>query len=604
MSKYYTDEVHAQIVLALLKAHGIKRIITSPGSANMSITGSVQNDPFFEVYSSVDERSAAYMACGMAHETGEPVVISCTGATASRNYLPGMTEAYYRKLPVIAITSTVSTIEVGHLLPQCIDRSVIPRDVARYSVTLPSIKDKEDYWDCEIRVNKALLELARGGGGPVHINIATSYHMKTFGTQVLPDVRVMKRYFYYDELPVIPAESKVAVFIGAHNRFTDGDSKALEAFAKTHNAVIFCDHTSAYTGYGRLLSALPVMQYLYERPDFAELKPDLIIHIGEISGDYPTQGFMAASEAPVWRVSEDGELRDRFKNLQWAFEMREQDFFKRQAEGKSENAHGYLNAWKTYANEIVAGVPELPYSNTWIAGQLATKLPLNVNLHLGILNSLRNWNLYEIDDSISTASNVGGFGIDGCVSTLIGAALADPSRLHFGVIGDLAFFYDINSLGNRHRPKNLRILLVNNGGGCEFELSSHPGSQFGEQTSDFISAGGHFGSKSNALVRHVAEDLGFKYLCADSKESFDAVFREFLADGLDGPPIVFECFTDFDEESKALELMAAIDKREIPTPHPQSVAKRLINKGVDETVKIMLKTLPWRVKRKLKNALE
>lgn len=46
-------------------------------------------DSWFEMYSSVDERSAAYMACGMAAESGEVVVLSCTGATASRNYVSG-----------------------------------------------------------------------------------------------------------------------------------------------------------------------------------------------------------------------------------------------------------------------------------------------------------------------------------------------------------------------------------------------------------------------------------------------------------------------------------------------------------------------------------
>jgi 2-succinyl-5-enolpyruvyl-6-hydroxy-3-cyclohexene-1-carboxylate synthase len=603
MDKFYTDEVNAQIVIALLKANGIKRIIASPGTTNIPITGSVQNDPFFEVYSSVDERSAAYMACGMAHETGEPVVLSCTGATASRNYLPGMTEAYYRKLPVLAITSTASVIEVGHLLPQCIDRSVIPRDVALMSVTMPPINDRDGYFDCEIKANKAILEVVRRGGGPVHINLVTSY-MKTFGTVNLPDVRVIKRYFYHDELPPVPEGAKVAVFIGAHKKFSAEETGALEKFVRTHNAVVFCDQTSAYKGFGRMLSALAVSQSLYERPNFGELKPDLIIHLGEVSGDYPTQGFLSASEAPIWRVSEDGELRDRFSRMRCMFEMREQDFFRRHGEGKPEKAHGYLESWKAYATEISAGTPELPFSNTWIAGRLAKELPAKANMHFGILNSLRNWNLYEVDESVTTACNVGGFGIDGCVSTLVGAALADPTRLHFGVIGDLAFFYDLNSLGNRHRPKNVRILLVNNGGGCEFELSTHFGSQFGEQTGDFISAGGHFGSKSNALVKHVAEDLGFRYICADSKESFEAAFRDFVSGSVDGPPVVFECFTDFDEESKALELMAGIDKREIPNPHPQSVAKRLINKGVDETVKIMLKTMPWRVKRSLKRALE
>ena len=102
----YTNERNVQIVIALLKAHGIHRVIASPGTTNMTFVVSIENDPWFQVWSSVDERSAAYLACGMAAETGEPVVISCTGATASRNYMPGLTEAYYRKLPVLAITSS------------------------------------------------------------------------------------------------------------------------------------------------------------------------------------------------------------------------------------------------------------------------------------------------------------------------------------------------------------------------------------------------------------------------------------------------------------------------------------------------------------------
>ena len=80
--KYYTNERNVQIMIFLLKAHGIKRVIASPGTTHMTFIGSIQQDPWFEVYSSVDERSAAYIACGMAAESGEPVVLSCTGATA------------------------------------------------------------------------------------------------------------------------------------------------------------------------------------------------------------------------------------------------------------------------------------------------------------------------------------------------------------------------------------------------------------------------------------------------------------------------------------------------------------------------------------------
>lgn len=84
---HYTAEKNVQIVVALLKKYGIRRIVASPGATNVTFVVSVQFDPFFEVYSCVDERSAAYMACGIADETGEPVALSCTGATSSRNYI-------------------------------------------------------------------------------------------------------------------------------------------------------------------------------------------------------------------------------------------------------------------------------------------------------------------------------------------------------------------------------------------------------------------------------------------------------------------------------------------------------------------------------------
>ena len=92
---FYTSERSVQILISLLKQHGIKKVVASPGTTNITLVASLQQDDWFNMYSSVDERSAAYIACGMAAESGEPVVLTCTGATASRNYLPGLTEAYY-----------------------------------------------------------------------------------------------------------------------------------------------------------------------------------------------------------------------------------------------------------------------------------------------------------------------------------------------------------------------------------------------------------------------------------------------------------------------------------------------------------------------------
>ena len=106
---------------------------------------SLQRDPFFQVYSSVDERSAAYIACGLAEETGEPVALSCTQATASRNYFPGLTEAYYRKLPVLAVTSTQHAVRIGQNIQQAIDRTVQPVDTVKLSVQAVSYTHLDVY---------------------------------------------------------------------------------------------------------------------------------------------------------------------------------------------------------------------------------------------------------------------------------------------------------------------------------------------------------------------------------------------------------------------------------------------------------------------------
>lgn len=198
--KKYTSERNAQILISLLKKNDIRKVIISPGTTNVCFAGSLLNDPFFEIYSAVDERSAAYMACGMAAESGEPIVLSCTGATSSRNYMPALTEAYYRKLPLVAVTSSQRNIRIGHGIDQVTDRTLLPRDVVLMSVQLPLVFDEEMAWSCMINANKALLELKHRGGGPVHINIETNYS-SDFSVKILPDVKQVYRHSNIADFP-------------------------------------------------------------------------------------------------------------------------------------------------------------------------------------------------------------------------------------------------------------------------------------------------------------------------------------------------------------------------------------------------------------------
>ena len=215
----YSVEIGVQLIVALLKRHGIRKIIASPGSTNVCLVTSLQSDPFFEIFSSVDERSAAYLACGLACESGEPVVLTCTEATASRNYMSGLTEAFYRKIPVLAITATNRKIYVGQNHPQMIDRSVLPKDIVKKSVFLPYIAEEKYSFAYATFLNDAILELFRNGGGPVHIEYETEY-TADYSAKKLPLVPIVKRYTIEDKLPELP-NGKIAIVIGAHKKWNN-----------------------------------------------------------------------------------------------------------------------------------------------------------------------------------------------------------------------------------------------------------------------------------------------------------------------------------------------------------------------------------------------
>ena len=579
--RFYTNERNVQIVIALLKAHGIHRVIASPGTTNMTFVVSIENDPWFHIWSSVDERSASYLACGMAAETGEPVVISCTGATASRNYMPGLTEAYYRKLPVLAITSTRGNYKIGHLIDQQIDRRNIPNDIAIESVTIPMVKDYEDERFCEIEANKAILALKLNGGGPVHINMYTRYS-HDFSVREIPHVNTIYRHTIYDkEWPSIPHDGRIVVRIGSHADFTDEQTRAIDEFCATYDAVVCCDHTSGYRGKYEVHGQLVFGQQMWQS---SLRNTNLCIHIGEVSGDQ-----FCVNAKHTWRVSPDGALRDTFGNLRRVFMMHETDFFNHYKK-KDCNHTEYLDSLNKEIDEIKNKIPNLPFSNIWMAQQMHDKLPKGCEIHFGIYHSLRSWNFFKLPMGIQAKCNVGGFGIDGGVSSMIGASLSNSDKLFFGVFGDLAFFYDMNVIGNRHVGNNVRILLINNGKGNEFRNYGHPCFFLGDEADKYIAAAGHYGNMSNLLVKNYAENLGYDYLKAANKEEFISVIEHFLSPHIGDRPILFEVFTETDDESNALEtiLNIVIDQRaQIKSNIKKAVKKVVGDKGIETIMKII-----------------
>ena len=554
---YYSDEKNAQILLALLKAHGIKKIIASPGTTNIAFVGSAQHDPFFEMYSAVDERHAAYMACGLATESKEPVVLSCTGATASRNYFPALTEAHYRHLPILAVTSMQVFSHSGHLYPQWIERGTYPADTVKMSVACPSVNTSEEIRVCSLNINKAILELTRHGGGPVHINLET-INGGDFHATSLPVVQKISRYFPWDERWPELAKGKIVVWITSHKPMSDRLTKSIEDFAGRHDCVVLIDATSSYRGKYAVCASILAAQSIRKNPKYESLVPNLVIHIGGVTGDYPTRDFLHRL-APVWRVSEDGDVVDSLDSLENVFEMPEQAFFDHYNDNADDRNLSFYGCWKDAVHQIVEQIPEMSYSNLWIAKTFGAVVPEGSVVHAAILSSLRSINFTCDINRIVTMSNVGGFGIDGCLSTLLGASLSDQSKLHFIMIGDMAFFYDMNALGNRHVGKNIRVLLIRNGISGEMYMPISAGAKLGEAAREYVCSDRHFGNKSKELVKNFVESLGFKYCKAETKQEMKSLLPSFVAADSDCP-IVLECFTEPQDERDDLDAIMHIDR--------------------------------------------
>lgn len=522
-------------LIAMLKAYGIHNIISSPGCQNAMFNLIVQDDDYFNCYSVTDERSAAFTASGIAEETGEPVVITCTGSSASRNYIPALTEAFYRNVPIIAIPFYNRASNEYNLAAQFTDRSITQKDIKTVQVKLPEIQDDIDKKRVLTYLNAAIFE-AKYNKKPVIIECPSVLNFSVINktlpdniwkTELIEDIKNTDKDYLKNK--------NIAVFIGSHSKFTEEEQEALSNFAISYNAPVFCDHTSNYKGKNKILSARASIVHIST--------PDLIIDIGGVTGDYFARGLF--DNAEIWRISPKGKFNCRYDlPVTKIFAMKEILFFNRMCNETKSNSRYSLTV-QTAVDGI--NISELPLSNCLIIQNLAKYLPKNCILHHGVSNTKRAINFFDFSDTIDISCNVGVCGIDGVVSTAAGHAVINPYKKCFLVLGDLTFFYDMNVLQNRDIKNNLRILLINNNKGVEFKVNGLFGGT--NAVEKLIASAGH---RTNA--KGWALSCGFHYMSCSTKEEFLNQINDFCNKDFD-KPVLFEVFTKDEDEQKALELI-------------------------------------------------
>lgn len=549
----YSDVKSVQILVALLKQYGVRHIVLSPGNRNVPIVHSVEEDDYFKCYSITDERSAGFFAIGLIHQCQEPVAICSTSGTAVCNYASAVNEAYYQQLPLVVITADRNPYFLNQLEDQMIPQMSVFRDVCKAAVQLPVVKDEQDVWVCQNRINTALLELDHHGKGPVHIDIPIETGTSSFNTKELPSVRKINRIDTHDpEMAQMKQQlqgKRIFVLCGQSSGCSASLRTGLEAFASEYDAVIGVDHLSNLKCKGTVNTFLgPKM---LETDKLNVLVPDIVISCG---GNFVSnlRPLFRNNNQKVehWLISESGQVQDPFHCLTRIIEGSAETFFEKVTSGQNGTLGGYYSQWETALSGCV--LKEAPYSDLMAVGKLAGKLKAGDKLHLANSSSVRLANHFALDAGVTVTCNRGTNGIDGSMSSFIGEAAISDDR-HYLLIGDLSFFYDMNALWNRYVGKNVRILLNNNSGAGIFHQLIGKGKI---PTINLHTAAEHFYN-----AQGWAKTAQMKYLSATNPEELEKAMEIFTGD--ENVPMLLEVFTDKEEDARILRSLYG--KRSTPT---------------------------------------
>ena len=545
----YTELKSYQIIIALLKEYGIKHCVLSAGSRNVPFVHSIEEDPYFKCYSVVDERSAGYFALGLAQELNEPVVISCTSSTATCNYWPPVAEAYYQGVPIVVLTSDRDPQMLGQWEDQMIDQVGMYDRHVRKSVNLPIINNSDDELYCQRLMNEALLELNHHGTGPVHINVPMKSYNNSFNVKKLPNVTKIDRICIEDsedkwlsKIEKLKNAQRILVTCGQNSYVSDELKKSIKEFFNSFNSAISVEYMSNIE-FEEGLNLNIGMDSRYVTPKkVKELLPDIVISFGgNIFSGIKEEFRKFKGSFEHWLIQEDGRVVDMYKRITTIFECTPEYFFNYfvTRSHQSKNNKEYYDLLKGYVDSVE--FPEFPYSHVFAIKEVVEKIPTDSILHLSINNSIRIANFFKLNPNIKTYANIGTHGIDGCLSSFLGQAAAS-NKESFLVIGDLAFFYDMNAMRLRHINNNVHILMINNEGGSEFYFNR----MWKNDASDLHTTARHH-TKAEGWVRQ----NNFRYLSAYDKESLEKALKEFMRTDLD-KPVFLEVFTEMKNDSKVI----------------------------------------------------
>lgn len=539
--------------------HGISQAIVCPGSRCAPLTLAFARHEKISCRTLSDERSAGFVALGIAQQTKTPAVLVSTSGSAAYNFSPAVAEAFFQQIPVLIFTADRPKEWIDQLDGQTIRQENLFGNHVKKSYTLPADYTHADaIWYIHRTVNEAIALAQEFPQGPVHINIPLreplypaagekiSFTKNIRITQAAGGKIVLSEKELKPLLTELTGYQKVMLVAG-QNDYHEGLLKAVEKFIKIHKVALLGDVISNFHSLSTNIPLAEIFLGQCSESVAQSLQPDLLITFGKSVISKNLKVFLRKNlSLHHWHIQPGGLSSDTFQALTRIIYAEPKLFFESLStpphldKFELQKKDNYANLWKAEMHRAqlasLAFFSKSGFNELTGIREIINALPERCNLHLANSMAVRYANLIglaEKGNGVRVFSNRGTSGIDGCTSTAVGHALSSdvPNIL---ITGDLAFFYDRNAFWHNYPIPNLHVVVVNNHGGVIFNLIDGPG--------DLPEANEFFITRQRLSARHLAHEFGFQFQEADNLKQLKSSFKDFFK--FDGPTRILEITTD------------------------------------------------------------
>lgn len=551
----WTQAWAAALIDELSKA-GVRDVVISPGSRSAPLTLATHAEPRLRDHHVLDERSAGFVALGLASSTGRPTALICTSGTAAANYLPAVIEASLSQVPLILLTA-----DRPHELRDCGAPQTVPQvglygDAVRWQVDLPTPGPEVGLWRHLRRsANRAVAEALHPGAGPVHLNVPLRDPLSP-GPEDLPEPKNSEESGH--------ALTEVSMSLPAPDtqladelcEFLLGETDGLIVVGPMHidptltRSLARCAEHCAWPILGEPLSQqrgaqepsrffVDAHDALFRVPSWVQSRaPRRILRFGSPPTSKAMNQWLADSKARTWVVDPfawkdpdataerilrcdptalTSALQDRFK----AEPLREESTFTKHWADAGALARTALNQGLDDRFEL---------SEPEVIRSVAEATPDGSAVFLGNSMPVRDADTFwpASPKGLRFFGNRGANGIDGTLSTLVGISRGHPAET-LGVIGDLSLLHDWTGLlSARASQENLTVVVVDNAGGGIFEFL--PVAKRIERSAFEA----HFGTDQGVDLTAALEGFGIRCQAPASPTALRASLKDaFSRDGTD-----------------------------------------------------------------------